>query len=178
MKKLLFGLIALFVMTSCSTQIIPRAVNTVNSVSISELNLERKDYQILKTVSADATILYSASLDGKDYTIKCPDENFALKFIKKRQRNGGGWSCEYKGIVKLGYLANDYKYDGIALSPEEVARRLAIYRLINQAKLAGADGLIEPIISTNIDNGEKGMGRNIVFKTSVCAKLIKLKTDK
>lgn len=178
MKKILFGLSVLFLTTSCATQIIPRAVNTVNSVSISELNLERKDYQILKTISADATILYSAGLDGKDYTIKCPDEDFALKFIKKKQKNGGGWKCEYKGIVKLGYLANDYKYDDTALSPEEVARRLAIYKLINQVKLAGADGVIEPIISTNIDNGKRGMSRNIIFKTSVSAKLIKLKTDK
>lgn len=177
MKKILFCLSALLVMTSCSTQIIPRAVNTVNSVSISELNLERKDYQILKKVSAEATIVYEASLDGKQYTIKCPDENFALKFMKQKSKKGGGWTCDYKGIVKLGYLANDYKYEDSALSPEEVARRLAIYRLINQAKLAGADGVIEPIISTNIDNGDKNLSREVVFKTSISAKLFKLRTN-
>lgn len=178
MKKILFGIGVLLVLTSCSTQIIPRAVNTVNAVSIEELNLERKDYKILNTVSAEATITYTASLDGKEYTIKCPDEDFALKFTKKNGRRNKGWHCNYKGIVKLGYLANDYKYEDSALSPEEVARRLAIYRLINQAKLAGADGVIEPIISTNIDNGEKKASRETIFKSTISAKLIKLVTNR
>ena len=176
MKKILFGLSILFLATSCATQIIPRAVNTVNSVSLKELNLERKDYQILKTVTADATIHFSESYDGRQRKITCPDEGFSLAYIKKPRKKG--WECICRGVVKLGYLANDYKYEDAIMSPEEVARRLAIYRIINQAKLAGADGVIEPIISTNIDNGGKRMSRQIVLKTSVSAKLIKLKTDK
>lgn len=90
MKKIFWGIVAIISMTSCATQIIPRAVNTVNAVSLSELNLERKDYQILNTVSAEATISFTTSLDGKEYTINCPDENFALKYIKEKRKKGGG----------------------------------------------------------------------------------------
>lgn len=179
MKKMfLCGLIAV-VAASCATQtqIIPQAVNTVNSVSLSELNLERKDYKILNTVSAEAIVYYSEGVDGS-YTIACPDEGFALKYVQKKEKHGGGWQCYYKGIAKLGYLSNDYTYSDAAMSPEQVARRLAIYRLINQSKLAGADGVIEPVVSTSVDNGDAKKSREIIFKTTVSAKLIKLNTNK
>ena len=54
-----------------------------------------------------------------------------------------------------------------------MVRNLAIYRIINAAKVRGADGIIEPVISTNVEQ----RGRDIVLKTTVSAKLIKLKTD-
>ena len=57
--------------------------------------------------------------------------------------------------------------------PEYVVRNLAIYRLINASKVRGADGIIEPVISTNVEQ----RGNDIVFKTTATAKLIKLKTD-
>ena len=82
MKRLLFALILLVVSTSCSQVILPRAINTVNAVSLDELNLVRSDYKILNTVTADALVYYSTSADGKIVTIQCPEDNFALKYVK------------------------------------------------------------------------------------------------
>ena len=59
------------------------------------------------------------------------------------------------------------------IQPEDVARRLAIYRLINMAQLDGSDGLIEPVIATSLEQS----GKQVVFKTTVTAKTIKIKTD-
>ena len=78
----------------------------------------------------------------------------------------------------MGYLDNDYlKYDTYVadeIKPEFMARCIATYRLINACKIAGGDGLIEPIISTSIE--QSGI-RSVTYKTTVSAKIIKLKTD-
>lgn len=171
MKKILLGALVVFLMTSCATQIIPRAVNTVNAVSLDELNLSRKDYRLIKTITAEATIEYTELYGGSSIIIKSPEEKFALFYTKKKK----GWEYKAVGIVKLGYLANDYKSDTDLMGPEEIARRLAIYRLINQVRLEGADGIIEPVISTNVEQGDRN---TIIYKTTVCGKLITLKTDK
>ena len=178
MKKILFGLSILFLAVSCNKNIIvTKAINTVNSVSLSELNLERKDYRILNTITAEASIVYSEGNNGKIRRIACPEEDFALTYLYNRKT--GQWKCLFRGIVKMGYLTNDYKFsDNTVSNPEEVARRLAFYRIINMAKLEGADGVIEPIVSTNVDNTGGKYQQGVIFKTSVSAKLIKLKTDK
>ncbi len=144
-----------------------------------ELNLTRKDYRILNTVTAEASIVYSEGNNGKIRRIACPEENFSLTYVYNKKR--ASWDCLFRGIVKLGYLSNDYVYsDDMLRSPEEVVRRLAFYRIINMAKLEGADGVIEPVVSTNVDNvgANKSSAQGVIFKTSVSAKLIKLKTDK
>ena len=82
---------------------------------------------------------------------------------------------EVKGIVRIGLLKNDYMREDLYLEadPYWFSRNMAIYRLINAAKMAGADGIIEPIVSTNVEQ----VGRKIIFKTTVSGKLIKLKPD-
>lgn len=168
--------IALF-FTACSTPsaIVPTAVNTVNSVSLRELNLERKDYKILNTISAEASVIYSQF--GGAITIKEVNGDFSVGF--KREKVDGKRQWIYSGctgVARYGFLSNDYSNVGNIndIHPETIARNLAVYRLINACKIAGGDGVIEPVISTNI--GQEG--RNIVFKTTVSAKVIKINTDK
>lgn len=171
----------LFVFTSCSTQRralpkteMPTAVNTINSVGLSELNLKHgTDYTILNTVTAEATVLYSIQRKGKQITIT--EENGEFKVLwKYDEENGEMYIADYEGIARYGFLSNDYGrvYSGVP-APEYIVRNLAIYRLINQAKVRGGDGVIEPVISTNVED----RGKDIVFKTTVSAKLIKLTTD-
>ncbi|MCH5334418.1 MAG: hypothetical protein J1D86_01245 [Alistipes sp.] len=172
MKKLFWIASAAIVLSSCGTQktIIPRAINTVKSVSLEELNLERKDYEILNTVSAEATIGYT----DKGSTIRIEDETgeFALQYTKDKK---GQWTCKYNGVLRMGYLNNDYMGTTTDIAqPEDVVRRLAIYRLINESQQYGGDGLIEPTISTNAEQ----RGDVIMFRTTVTAKIVKLKTDR
>lgn len=175
MKKLLFIAIASLCLVSCSSTkqslVVPRAVNTVNSVGLKELNLERGDYKILNTVTATASITYTENKSGDEYSIAGENNEFMLLY---RFDDDKGWECRYSGIVKLGYLSNDYQIGEIGiLQPEEVARRLAIYRLVNQVHMDGGDGVIEPIISTNVAQ----RGKNVIYKATVSAKIVKLNTD-
>jgi hypothetical protein len=181
MKKFYFIslLICAVVLSSCKLTVIPRAVNTVNAVSLEELNLERKDYKILNTISAEATVIYK-QISGSSISVQ--EKNGEFKFLYKLHKvpfKGGEWELEsFSGVARLGYLDNDYanydKYSAKEIQPEFMARAIAIYRLINACKVAGGDGLIEPIISTNV---EQSGTRSISYKTTVSAKIIKLNTD-
>lgn len=168
-----------FALNSCKLMVIPKAINTVNAVSLSELNLERKDYSVLKTISAEAVVTYKQNGSRK---ITVQEESGEFKFIYKHRSQFGGkgyWILDkFKGVARLGYLDNDYaQYDTYVsddVKPEFMARAIATYRLINACKVAGGDGLIEPIISTNV---EQTGAFTVTYKTTVSAKVIKLKTD-
>ena len=181
MKKILVIAIVALLATSCSKSIImPKAVNTISTASYSDLNLERSDYEIVNTVNADAAITYVSNRKGDRININGVSDNFSLEYTYKPKKKiglfsfGNGWTCTGTGILKLGYLSNDYvdSFDPNTMcAPEILARRLAIYRAINQVKVEGGDGLIEPTISTNVEQ----TGQIITYKTTVTAKIIKLK---
>lgn len=165
-------------MSSCRTIAIPKAVNTVHPVGWEELNLTRKDYIILNTVSAEASVSWVET----SKRLKISDENgeFVVTFKKQKIKTPFGKDLAFKlddvkGIIRIGLLKNDYDLNDLDLhsDPFWFSRNMATYRLINAAKMAGADGIIEPIVSTNIEQ----IGRKVVFKTTVSGKLIKLKPD-
>ena len=84
---------------------------------------------------------------------------------------------KYSGVMKLGYLANDTYNTNIGglIAPDALSRRIAIYRVVNMVQQYGADGIIEPIVSTNVEEVQKDV---VVYKTTVSGKIIKLKTNK
>lgn len=165
--------------SSCRSVVVPKAVNTVHPVGWEELNLVRKDYTILKTTTAEASVTYHQT--SKKIKIADANGEFSAIFKKATVRGAFGQKEEawilydVNGIARLGFLNNDYDTNETLLrcDPSWFSRNAAIYRLINAAKVAGADGIIEPIISTNIEQA----GRNVVFKTTVSGKLIKLIPD-
>lgn len=165
--------IAALCLTSCGgIKVIPKALNTVNTVTLSELNLGRKDYRILNTVTSEATITCDYGMN----TVEIKDENGEFELNYKI--NGNVWTYDnHKGVMKLGFLARDYSnsdINGGLLYPEDIARRMAIYRLINSVQENGGDGVIEPTISTNVEQVSK---KTIIYKATVTGKIIKLKTD-
>lgn len=181
-KKLIIAsmtMACMFTMTSCFgprkmvEKRIPVAINTVNSVGLRELNLTHgKDYSIVSTITSEATVIFSEQKRGEQVTLR--EENGEFKIIFKYDSNFDEWRCtDFEGIARYGFLNNDYDQVFLTKNPEYVVRNLAIYRLINASKVRGADGVIEPVISTNAEQ----RGKEIVFKTTVSAKLIKLKTD-
>ncbi len=180
MKKLIYNILALVLvlnLVSCGISkksiIVPKAVNTVNSVTLNELNLERKDYEILRNVSAESVI----KCEFKQSQIRISDENeeFTLRYNVVNNQ----WTfAAYSGVLKLGYLSNDYAesvFDNGIIPVEDVARRTAIYRLINIVQQEGADGVIEPVVSTSVEQIGK---RDIVLRAVVSAKLVRLKANK
>lgn len=175
-RSLLWLLVSIpLMLTSCRTSLfVPQAVNTINTASLDALNLQRKDYQILNTITAESKVVFRYSYDGNSFSVNCPDDDFSLRYTKSKK---GGWICTYDGVLRLGFLGNDYMHllpHEIA-TPDYVVRGLALYRAVNEAQQYGADAVIEPTIATNI---EKTGNREYVFKSIVTAKLVKFNTDK
>lgn len=168
-------------MTSCSSNMVipddvemPIAINTINSVNLRELNLQHgKDYTILNTVSADATVFYYTQKKGKKISIEEENKEFKIEWVYN-EKTGKMRREDFEGIARFGFLSNDYnRVFTEKIAPEYIVRNLAIYRLINQAKVRGADGVIEPVISTSAE----ARGNDVIFKTTVTAKLMKLNAD-
>lgn len=174
-KKLFFGIICgviAILISSCgsSKSILPTATSTVNAIRLDELNLDREDYQVTKTITAEA-VVFSKEVYG-NWTIYDANNDFSLTF--KRNKDGVYVRTGFMGIFKMGFLSNDYgpiDYD----DPHGLVRRLAIYRLINQIQSEGGDGVIEPVISTNVEQVDRN---TVAFKTIVSGKMIKIKDDK
>ena len=167
-------------LSSCKIRrstIVPQAINTRATASFEELNLERKDYIVMNTVSAEATIY--AHFSNALIEVEDPNGDFSLSWVVSTNANGQAIYVPLKvnGILRLGYLSNDYDEQimYIPAYPHWIVRRMAIYKLINAAKVAGADGIIEPVISTNVEQGRRS--RDIVYKTTISGKFIKIKPD-
>lgn len=173
--------VAAVMITSCSSDnylTMPQAINTVNSVNLSELRLNHEtDYTILNTISADATVVRSSHKKGESVIVEEADGEFKIEF--KWDSKKGQYVCnDFEGIARLGFLDNDYSSKDVNfMSPHSLARYLAIYRVINAAKVVGADGIIEPIVSTNVQGHGSKRDKEIVFKTTVSAKPVKLNVD-
>lgn len=176
LKKIIYLVLvaipALMFYSCSSVTIVPQATNTIAPISFENLNLERNDYTILNTITAEATI----KATFKKLEIKVEDVNggFSMTWINIPKK---GWIVDdVDGVLDLGYLSNDYDHEMFEIGPYPhwVVRRLAIYRLINAAKLSGADGVIEPLISTNVEEAGR---REIIYKTTVTAKAVKIKPD-
>lgn len=169
-----FALIPL-ILTSCKTSslFLPQAVNTISTVPVDALNFERKDYEILNTITAESKVIFKYSAGGNAFSVDCPDDDFSIRYTKGKTE----WIGQYEGVLRLGFFVNDYKHllPHEMVTPEYVVRGLALYRAVNEAQQHGADAVIEPTIATNIEQTGK---REYVFKTTVTAKLVKYKTDK
>lgn len=160
-------------LSSCNRSFyVPKAINTISPASFADLNLKRADYEILNTLTATGVIRYKRTFG----IIKIAEENneFAITYIYDKKM--GRWNLsKVDNIVKFGFFANDYGSTAIVdYNAEDIVRRLAMYRLINEAQMLGADGIIEPVVSTNVEQ----IGDELIFKSTVAAKVIKLKTNK
>lgn len=159
-------------LSSCNRHYyVPKAINTISPVTFADLNLRRGDYEVLNTLTATGVVVYKRSFNE----IKIAEENNEFSINYRYDKKTGRWNLDkVVNIVKFGFLASDYGSTAIVdYNAEDIVRRLAIYRLINEAQMMGADGVIEPVVATNMEQ----LGRDIVFKTTVSAKVIKLKTD-
>lgn len=178
MKKLILGLSAILIvaMTSCrSVRVVPQAKSMVNSVRFQELNLTHTDYSVLNTLSAEATIsvtYYSnGSIEVSDY-----DNTFSYQLKPVGKKGSGVYMLEKTdGVIRTGFLSHDTSNVDLT-SPEDIALGTALYRVISLSQEMGADGLIEPVVATNIEGTSGSMGKmTVVYKTTVSAKPVKLK---
>ena len=84
-------------------------------------------------------------------------------------------------MIRGGFLSGFSKID--LTDPEDIARRIALYRLINLVREQGGDYVIEPVYSINAEGESinKAFGNKkitITYMTTVSGKAIRLKTTK
>lgn len=181
MEKKLIQLIMVlcFLLCAASTyaqsSLIPTtAISNMPIVSIKDMNLNRSDYVILKSVSASAVV----NSDNRRTRRSIYEENHEFTLIYDIIKIDGKRYLEYEtceGVIRLGYLGstNIYNSESNYIPAEEIVRRLALYRLINLAKEYGADALFEPTITTTATS----VGKTLMYKTDASAKLIKITND-
>lgn len=161
---------------SCGTKrsylVIPHSVSTASAVTVEDLRLEPGQYEVLNAITESASVI--CEYKGSEIHIVGGDGDFSYTF---KYDYGKGWSlAKFSGAAALGYFSNDFIANPSETpNPEEFARRVAMARIINAAKDYQADGVIEPVVVTSVDN----LGKNKVeYRSSVTAKLIVIKTSK
>ena len=167
-------MIGFAMLVSCSTQketVIPRIVSTIGTATFEDLNLQRNDYEIIKTITAEAAVSYEANRAHTNILISGVDDDFKLEYTKDKKE---GWKCKYNGILKYGYIQNNFPATRTDMvSPEEIVYRLAIYRLVSQIKSMGGDGMVAPSVVTRIEQ----KGDVVYFYATAEAKSVKLKAN-
>lgn len=157
-------------LTSCSgvrNLVVPHAVSSADAIPATALNLVKSDYDILSSITETASVI--AKYTGQSLTIKSGDGDFAYYFSFDKKN---GWSLrKFSGTATFGYLQSEVASPEAMPEAEEFARRVAIARLIETVKDYGADGVLEPIVTTRVSNS----GHNTVeYQASVTAKIVKI----
>lgn len=175
-KKIILGavlsLLISVVFTSCGgpkALIVPCAISTSETVPAEALNLQKGDYEILKTITetASVTVKYSKN----KIKVMSGDNEFTYNFQFDSKT---GWKLKsFSGVATFGYLSSDVDKYGDLPQGEEFARRVAISRLINDIKDYGADGALEPIVTTRASNVS---GNTVEYQATVTAKIVKIHT--
>lgn len=176
MKKTMYSLMAVIL---CS-MILASCASSRNFAPITKATLpavERSDrtdeYQILNTVEAEAVV--SITQDGKKRLIKSegPDAFLNVCIQDKNDPEKYIYSVgDSKGTLRFGIIENFNMGEADKCDAESMARYLAAYRLINEAKTAGADGILAPSFRGDTEEIKNG----VVYKIKLSAKLIKLNT--
>lgn len=162
--------VATLSLSSCNgvrNLVVPHAVSSADAIPAAALNLAKGDYDIMASVTETASV--TATYSGTSLTVKSGDGDFAYYFIYDKKT---GWSLrKFSGTATFGYLQSEATSPEEMPEAEEFARRVAIARLIETVKDYGADGVLEPIVTTRASNA----GHNTVeYQASVTAKIVKI----
>ncbi len=150
------------------------AISNMPVATIEDMSLGREHFTVLNTITSSATV----KSDNKKRSRKIVEGKGEFTMLYDIVKEDGKRYLNYEdctGVIRLGYLggSNIYNSESNYMPAEEVVRRLAIYRLISLAKESGADALFEPTITTTASS----VKNQIVYKTEISAKIIKLKMD-
>lgn len=152
--KLMAAVVAaasIFSLSSCSgvrNLVVPHAVSSADAIPVAALNLVKGDYDILASVTETASV--TAKYTGNSLTVTSGDGDFSYYFLYDKK---SGWGLrKFNGTATFGYLQTDAASPEQMPEAEEFARRVAIARLIETVKDYGADGVLEPIVTTRASN--------------------------
>lgn len=172
MKKIYLSVVVVMTAILCSScvslNIIPQATNSAGAVAFGELNLNRSEYLVYNTITETASVI----LDVRIAKYKIYEANKEFSYELSYNKAGNLIINDIDGVVRLGTFYHIASNEFDPTNAGEIARKLAIFRLNNSAKEAGADYIIEPIVSVNISK----TGRSeITYTATATAKLVRIK---
>ena len=154
----------------------PYALSTVSTVSLPALqhSLERKDYEILNTIKAEAVV--TATTSGGGVIVKAESDEFTN--LCKSTETGLVYNVrDSKGTLRYGFIEGLNIVEPDECNGNSMASYLAAYRLINEVKATDADGIVAPALYVTAEESGGVFSRTITYKVVISAKLIKLKTQ-
>ncbi len=154
------------------------AVNALQDANRYEIG---EEVRVMSSVSAESDVLQQPY-----YVTKVSSTDGSFSFARLQARAGGALNSftEANGVVTVGTLGYTGGLESAQLvgSPEEIAKKVAIYKLIEEARKKGADALLEPIITTEVKSVETRSGANAyivngpkLYTTEIVAKIVKIK---
>lgn len=149
--------------------LIPHAVSTGPVSTIHDLGLKSGQYDILNTVTETASV--RCEYKGNTIRIVSGDGEFSYKFSFDEKK---GWHLDsFQGAAALGYFATDIEnVTSDVPRPEEFSRRVAMAKILKAVTDYNADGIVEPVVTTNATNAGD---RTVEYTSTVRAKLVTVK---
>lgn len=148
----------------------------MQTVDFNELNLTHDDYTVMENVTGVAEIICVQKRWSVTFTDA--DNSFSVKF-KRNWYGRYNVKKKHTGIMKMGYFDDMPKFEPFyAASPleltEKFANRMAMFQIVEAAQQTGADGIIQPTVSSTVRQVSK---HTYIYKTTVVAKAIRLNKD-
>ena len=149
---------------------IPYARSSVSTESL----VPGKNYEIVDTITAEAVVAVSSKSDR--FEIEADSGDF-LNVCNVTKNEGIKYNLEKsKGILLFGFVEGLDLGEPDPCDGNSVASGLAAYKLINEIKNSGADGIVAPMISVDVEETGSGFfSRTLTYKVVITAKLVKIK---
>ena len=136
----------------------------------STVSLQRNDYEILDTITSQATVAYiskKGNIQVKAQTGEflniCQVTKMGPRLIDKKS----------KGVLKLGYIADLNLGSPNPCDGKSMASFLAAHKLITKVKASNGDTIVVP----TIDYSEGEIKGGISYTATISAKLVKIKNE-
>ena len=136
----------------------------------STYSLQRNDYEILDTITSEATVTYTSrkgliqvkSQTGEFLNL-CKITKMGPRFLDRKS----------KGTLKYGYIADLNLSSPNPCDGKSMASYLAAHKLITRVKSSNGDTIVVP----TIDYSEGEIKGGIAYTATITAKLVKIKNE-
>lgn len=161
-------LCSMIFVTSCGTTRVKGPISKETLASTH--SLQRNDYEIIDTISEEATVTYISK--GKLLQVKSQTGEF-LNICQLTKMGYRYLDKKSKGTLKYGYIADLNLGAPNQCDGNSMASYLAAYKLIKKVKSSNGDTIIAPSINVS----EEEIKNGIAYRVTITAKLVKIKNE-
>ena len=166
MKSFIMAILCGMLIASCGTARVKAPKDEKRLPST--YSLQRNDYEILDTVTSEATVVYTSrkgliQVKSDEFLNLCKVTKMGPRFLEQKS----------KGTLKYGYIADLNLSSPNPCDGKLMAGYLAAHKLITRVKSSNGDTIVAP----TIDYSEEEVKGGIAYRATVSAKLVKIKNE-